>query len=212
MAEREKPAAASKAAPLPEFIAVEPFLNLGSTRWWQFTDRNTHQSSRWECTEPAPGRFELKARLGKKLIEHVVKAEPDATQTTRQFTFVQSKMDGQVTTWVGGLVVPAPWKVGQSVSATSETGANPATGHPIELTLRLIKHDEAYKPPDDAAFPPDLRLNVIELELTGRDVGLGTPLLKSQQVFALGIGIIEAIGQNFGDYYVLKFDGWSGGR
>jgi hypothetical protein len=196
-----------------DLVVVAPFLNLGSTRWWEFKDVSTGQTSRWECQSPAPDRFQLRARLGNLLIEHVVQSkdvDQDGTQL-QQFTILQSRIDDKSVTWEGGLVMPAPWKVGASVSATSKEAANPATGNPIKLAV-ILTRTGPFKPPAGTPFPPGQPLHVIELTQVVTDTGLGTVLAKSDQVFALGLGICSAKGSNFGVSYKLEFQGWSGGN
>ena len=201
------------AGPVPDLIVVAPFLNLGSTRWWEFTDIASGQTSRWECDSPAPDRFQLRARLGKLLIEHVVQSKEVDEQGTQlqQYTILQSKIDDKSVTWVGGLVMPAPWKVKTSVSATSKEAANPATGNAVQLVVTLTRTGP-FKPPAGTPFPPGQDLHVIELKQVVKDTKLGTVLAESNQVFAIGLGICLAQGQNFGVPYKLQFQGWSGGH
>jgi hypothetical protein len=39
---------------------------------------------------------------------------------------------------------------------------------------------------------------------------LGTTFIDSNQIFAHGLGIFAAKGQNLGVYYVLQLESWSG--
>jgi len=200
------------AVTVPDTAVVASFLNLGPARWWQFKDLNSNgKISRWECAELTPDRFQLRARLGNTRVEHVVESKEVELEGVRlpQLTVVESKIDDQVATWIGGLVMPASWKVGDTVSATSKEAANPATGNPVQLTVKLVKHG-GLQPPPGTPFPPDRPLEVIELDQRVIDAKLAIKLAESHQVFALGLGICEAKGNNFGSYYALQFQDWSG--
>lgn len=208
MSGRRAPAregSAGKGAPLPDFVGAEAFLNWDPGRWWQFKEISTNTQSRWECAQLAPDRLQLRATLGARVVLHTVAAKEAGPLT--QYIVLRSQVDDLTITWAGGLVMPAPWRVGQMTSARSDKGANPATGNPVEMRITLVKHDEAFKPPADMPFFPSGRLlRVIQLQQVVADVSLGTILFTSTQLYALGLGIFSVGGQNFGIPYKLVLE------
>jgi hypothetical protein len=196
----------------PDLMVLAPFLNFGPSRWWEFKDLNTGDTSRWECGPSSANRFRLKGRLGTVVIEHDVDAkEIDAEgSSVTQYTLLRSKFGDSVATWGSGLVLPSPWRLQTSVSAASNEGANPATGGPVSLSVKLLRHEPLVLPPGPA-FPKGVTLDVIVVEQVVKDVKLGTVLAKSELAFALSLGICAAKGQNFGAQYSLALRAWSGG-
>jgi len=150
----------------------------------------------------------VKITVGGEVTEQVLEAKEAQDEQTgqliRQYTLLESRIATQhlIIKWQGGLILPPKWTVVMAVSATSQPGANPATGNPVKLVATLVRVGE-FKPP----APP---LYGIEIKQTLQDVGLGTILGGVQMYFAGSRGLVYAVGHTFGPFFILQQTSWYG--
>jgi hypothetical protein len=193
----------------PASEAIDPsfFLNLENGHWWEFKNESTGGLARVEC-QTAGSTITVRIKVGDQVTEQmlVTTEVPDEQtgQQIRQYTLLESRVPAQhlVIKWKGGLILPPKWAVETTVSATSEPGANPATGNPVKVTATLVRLGE-FKPPAPRLFG-------VEIKQTVQDVGLGAILGKVQMYFAGSRGLVFAMGQTFGPQFVLQPTSWYG--
>jgi hypothetical protein len=193
--------------PATETINPDFFLNLENGHWWEFKNESTGGLARVEC-HTTGNTVTVTIKVGDQVTEQVLETTEVPDQATgqqiRQYTLLESRVPAQhlVIKWKGGLILPPKWAVGTAVSATSEPGANPATGNAVETTATLVRLGE-FKPPAPPLFG-------VEIKQTIRDVGLGTILGTAQMYFAGSRGLVFAKGQTFGPTFVLQPTNWYG--
>jgi hypothetical protein len=183
------------------------FLNYGADRWWRFKDTATGSTVRIDSSSTSSGLIQLK-QSGASPIVHILQSKPVAIfgTETLQYTWLQSTSNGQTVHWGDGLTLPTPWKVGESVSATS-TEPNPATGNAVRFTLKLEKLT-TFKP--QAGSPIGGEIPAVEVGQVISDVRLGTVLASGTTIFGLGVGMVAIRGQVFGVFSFLQLESWSG--
>lgn len=193
--------------PASEIIISAFFLNLDDGHWWEFKEVNTGKPARVEC-HTSGSTMTVKITVGGEVTEQVFEAKeaPDEQtgQLIRQYTLLESRIAAQhlMIKWQGGLILPPKWTLGMAVSATSQPGANPATGNPVKLVATLVRVGE-FK-------PPALPLYGVEIKQTIQDVGLGPILGSVQMYFAGSRGLVYATGQTFGQFFILQQTSWYG--
>lgn len=193
--------------PALEIILPAFFLNLEDGHWWEFKEVNTGKPARVEC-HTSGSTVTMKITVGGEVTEQVLEAKeaPDEQtgQLIRQYTLLESRIATQhlIIKWQGGLILPPKWTVGMAVSATSQPGANPATGNPVKLVATLVRVGEFKSP-----APP---LYGIEIKQTFQDVGLGTMLGGVQMYFAGSRGLVYAAGHTFGLFFIWQQTSWYG--
>lgn len=197
----------SSGNPGADIIVPEFFLNFEDGHWWEFKELAVGGVARVEC-EGAGSRLTVRIKIGNQLTEQVLEVKEVTDEQTgqqlRQYTFVESRLPNQqlVIEWPGGLTIPSKWKVGESVSATSPRGANPATGNAVKITATLVRLGE-FKRPAPQLFG-------IEIKQLLNDVGFGTSLGSAEMYFAGGRGIVYAKVQVYGTTSVLEPRRWYG--
>jgi hypothetical protein len=191
-----------------EYIVTATFLNLGAGMWWQYKELSNRGTVRVDCTALPPDLIQLKQSGGTNPAEHLLQGKPIDVMGTEflQYTWLQSKVSGQTVHWGAGLILPSPWQVGVSVSAIS-TELNPATGNAVRFAMKLAK-STTFKPPKGS--PIQGPLPAIAVSQTITDTKLGTKLAEGTTIFVLGVGSVEVKGQNFGVFYNLQLENWSG--
>ncbi|HEX8139599.1 MAG TPA: hypothetical protein VF544_18715 [Pyrinomonadaceae bacterium] len=192
---------------MSEIIVPQFFLNLEDGHWWEFKDTAVGAPARVEC-QATGSTLTLRIKIGNQLAEQVIETrdvtDEQTGQQLRQYTFIESRRvdQNQTVKWVDGLTLPSKWTVGESVSATSQPGANPATGNAVKVTATLASLGQFKRP----ALP----LFGIEIKQTLKDTGLGNVIASAEMYFAGGRGIVYAKGQTFGTFFILEPTRWYG--
>ncbi len=193
--------------PASEMINPAFFLNLEDDHWWEFKEVSTAKLARVEC-HTTGSTVTVRIKVGDQVTEQVLETAevPDEQtgQQIRQYTLVESRVPAQdlVIKWKGGLILPPKWMVGMALSATSQPGANPATGNAVKLTATLVRLGD-FKPPAPPLFG-------VEIKQTLQDVGMGITLGSAQMYFAGSRGLVYATGATFGPSFVLQPTSWYG--
>lgn len=187
-------------------IAPEPFLVLQSAGMtWDFADLAGGGNVHVQCEHPEGGRIRLAVKRGDES-SHLLFA-PNAENGQTQYTLLESAAGGNSFTWKDGLVLPAAWPIGESVTTTSNE-TNPATGNRVNLIARL-EALEQFQLPD--VFPkPGATAERIRIRQRLFDDGLGMNLADIMMFFCFGVGIYRVEANVFGVTSVLELQNWSG--
>jgi hypothetical protein len=183
--------------PEPDLIDTSFFLNLQHGNWWEFRDLNTGSAARLDC-RTSGSTLTVTLTVGPEVSEQLFQIKDGS------FTLTESRVPAQqlLIRWQGGMTLPAQWRIGESVSALSQSSANPATGNAVKLTTTLARLGQ-FAPP----APPFVG---IEVRQTLKDEGLGIVLGNANLHFAGSRGLTYVTGQAFGRQFVLKPEKWYG--
>jgi hypothetical protein len=197
---------------MSEVVDVAAFAKLFGNNWWKFKDIAGGGEATIECRELPGNRLQLKVNIPGRVSSHsiAVREVSSPGRTTREYTLLQSEIWGTNLTWGSGLVVPAAWQVGSSVSAVSNE-QNPTTGQRVTLTATL-KQLGNFKPPVGTPFPSNANLHGIEVELKAVSSGFVSHSATVTVFCVHAIGPVNVLGADSGQTIVLHFRGWSGGK
>ena len=197
----------SKDATTSELAITAFYFNLEDKNWWKFKDTATGSAAQVE-SNLSGSTLSVKISLGDEVTEQVleiVELPDEATgELIRQYKLLESRLPVQniAMKWQGGLTIPSKWKVGTTILATSQPGANPGTGNAVRFDATLVRMN-AFKPPTPPLFG-------IEIKQTLTDVGLGTNLARVEMYFAGSRGLVYATGDKFGKPFILTPTSWYG--
>jgi hypothetical protein len=196
--------------PNPVLAVPQGFFNLAPKRWWRYKDLSTGQLATVLCVPEADGRYLLKYTLGSTVTDHHLQVQQVDVNGSpgEEYTAIASRYPAGFFTWIGGLKMPAIWKVGDSVHAQSRE-TNSVTGNPMVMTLTLTRQDE-IAPPVGTTYPPGQKLHCIEIEHDLKD-SKGYGFAKGKKLLVFGAGMASADGIMCGVPTSLRYQSFGDG-
>jgi hypothetical protein len=200
------------------------YMKLGETTPWLFKEGpgQAAREARVQVQKEPGNRFKLVTRAtGKPSTEHEVEVTHGTPFFGQELLLLQSSVENLGTArWKSGLKVPVIWKVGETLSATSEAPLmTPLGPQHLTMTAQFVGFRKAKLPPwsplpktdgfysalgNNEEIVPDA---VIVIEQILKIAG-GTTLGSLQLYCAKGLGVIRAHLEQFGvhtPFYLVEW-------